>query len=301
MSYKAPAALDGAAGNAHARTAKELVYAGVFAALLSGAKLALRVIPNVEVVTLLIILYASFAGGRAVFCAVTVFCTIEFAIYGFGTWVPLYYIYWNLLGFAAWLLLNVLPKNAASRKREPLVNNTKHAVDGEDFFDNAGGLTEKCDAEADTGKQADTGITDDVSGLTEKRDAAADTVIQADTDVTDDMRGEIALSEPLRKTAYAVLVKFKRAVKRIFAEYTFRASVLAAVFTVFFGVLSSGVDVLFAAAGGVPAAQLNRLFVVFYVRGLWFYGVHFVSNVFILVFSYGRLRVLLKKILRVTF
>ncbi|MDR2635024.1 MAG: hypothetical protein LBC13_03470 [Clostridiales bacterium] len=216
-------------------SARELIYSGIFAAVLSGAKLALRVIPNVEVVTLLILLYASFANGRAVFLSVTAFCVIETAMYGFGTWVPLYLIYWNSLGFAGRLFLNKLSVGNDSRAKK--------------------------------NKTADNDIN--------LRDDCAETVKIAGT----------VFSRKIKKITAA-----------FFGKGVFRAVIIAAAFTAFFGVLSSGIDVLFL-AGGVPARQLGRIFAIIYVRGLWFYAVHFVSNILIVGLCYGRLRSLLKNLL----
>jgi len=93
-------------------TTKNIVLTGLLAAAMTAGKLALAFIPNVEVVTVLILVYATVFGLRAVF-AVLVFCTVEVLFYGFGTWVFLYYIYWSALCSIACLLLK-RPRSVAA-------------------------------------------------------------------------------------------------------------------------------------------------------------------------------------------
>jgi energy-coupling factor transport system substrate-specific component len=85
-------------------TTKNVVLTGFLAAALTAGKLALAFVPNVEIVTVLILVYATVFGFRAVF-AVLIFCTVEILLYGFGTWVYLYYIYWSALCAIACVLL----------------------------------------------------------------------------------------------------------------------------------------------------------------------------------------------------
>ena len=73
--------------------AKIVAFIGVMAATIECAKLALSFLPNIEVVTLLIALY-SYTFGIYGLLASVVFVSIEPVIYGFGTWVVSYYIYW---------------------------------------------------------------------------------------------------------------------------------------------------------------------------------------------------------------
>lgn len=81
------------------------VRIAVMAALLTTLKLALSFIPNVEVVTLLILVYASVFGVRYAMPATLIFCAVEVAIYGISSWVLLYFIYWPLLALLGSLLL----------------------------------------------------------------------------------------------------------------------------------------------------------------------------------------------------
>ena len=83
---------------------------GVMAATLECAKLALSAIPNVEVVTLLIALYSTVFGWLGVASAV-IFVAIEPLIWGFGSWVISYLLYWPLVAIVFLLLKKVGIKN----------------------------------------------------------------------------------------------------------------------------------------------------------------------------------------------
>ena len=86
----------------------------MMAAILTGGKLALAVIPNVEVVTLLSALYGYVFGWLGV-AAILVFVSVEPLIFGVGTWVITYYLYWPLVGMV-FLFLSHL----GIRRRVPL-------------------------------------------------------------------------------------------------------------------------------------------------------------------------------------
>jgi hypothetical protein len=72
-------------------------------------QVALRVIPNVEVVTLFVVCFSFALGLSTALPAAVIFCTLEWVLYGFGYWVPAYYVYWSLL--AATANLTRLPKS----------------------------------------------------------------------------------------------------------------------------------------------------------------------------------------------
>ncbi len=74
-------------------------------AMLTAFKFALSFVPNVEVVTVLILVYGSAMGIAYALPATLIFCAVETAIYGFGSWVLLYFVYWPLLALAAGILL----------------------------------------------------------------------------------------------------------------------------------------------------------------------------------------------------
>jgi len=90
--------------------AKAIALVGITAATVECGKLALMALPNVEVVTLLIALYGYVFGFWGVISAI-VFVSIEPLLYGFGTWVISYYIYWPLVALVFMLLRKTGVKN----------------------------------------------------------------------------------------------------------------------------------------------------------------------------------------------
>ena len=93
--------------NAHKKRAisgaRAIALVGITAATVECGKLALAALPNIEIVTLLVALYGYVFGWYGVASAV-VFVSIEPLIYGFGTWLPAYFIYWPLVA-AVFMLL----------------------------------------------------------------------------------------------------------------------------------------------------------------------------------------------------
>lgn len=75
---------------------KETALMGVMIATIEASKLALSFLPNVELVTLLIILYTIFFGKR-IFYVISAFVLIEGCLYGFGLWWIMYLYIWPLL------------------------------------------------------------------------------------------------------------------------------------------------------------------------------------------------------------
>ncbi len=76
---------------------RKIVLTAMIAAILTGAKLALSYVANVEVITLLIAVFTAVLGAGIVMPAVLIFIVTETFLYGFGTWVLSYIIYWPLL------------------------------------------------------------------------------------------------------------------------------------------------------------------------------------------------------------
>ena len=87
-------------------SAKIVALVGIMAATVECGKLALSFIPNVEVVTLLLAVYGYVFGWAGVIAAV-VFVGIEPMIWGFGSWVVTYFIYWPSLALVFCLLRRV--------------------------------------------------------------------------------------------------------------------------------------------------------------------------------------------------
>lgn len=77
-------------------TSKDLALVGIMVATLEVAKSALAFLPNIELVTLLIILYTLFFEKR-IFLAIPVFVLLEGCLYGFGLWWIMYLYTWPAL------------------------------------------------------------------------------------------------------------------------------------------------------------------------------------------------------------
>jgi hypothetical protein len=83
--------------------ARAIALIGIMAATIECGKLALSFLPNVEVVTLLCALYGYVFGIYGVI-ATAVFVLIEPMIYGIGSWIITYIIYWPLVAFIFMIL-----------------------------------------------------------------------------------------------------------------------------------------------------------------------------------------------------
>ena len=82
-------------------SAKALVETAVMSAMLVAGKLALSFIPNVEVVTTLVIVFGVSFGFKAV-AATLIFCTADMFLYAFSIDVAIaYFIYWDALAATA--------------------------------------------------------------------------------------------------------------------------------------------------------------------------------------------------------
>ena len=82
---------------------RRLVLIALMAATLEVGKFTLSFLPNVEVVTLFCALFGYVFGGAGVI-ATLVFIAIEPLIYGFGTWIISYCLYWPMVTIIFMLL-----------------------------------------------------------------------------------------------------------------------------------------------------------------------------------------------------
>lgn len=80
-------------------TVWDIVLIPLLSATLTAGKMALVFIPNVEIVTLLFMVYASVFGFRKTLIVSLIFSTTEIFFYGVHTWLLVYYIIWPLLIF----------------------------------------------------------------------------------------------------------------------------------------------------------------------------------------------------------
>lgn len=93
-----------------ASTARVIALVGIMAATIECAKLALMFLPNIEVVTILSALYGYVFGIYGVIATI-VFVCIEPLIYGFGTWVVSYFLYWPLVAIVFMIFAKLRIKN----------------------------------------------------------------------------------------------------------------------------------------------------------------------------------------------
>ena len=90
--------------------ARSVCRIGIMAATIECAKLVLMGLPNVEAVTFLIAVFSYVFGWQGV-AASLVFVAIEPLIWGFGTWVITYFIYWPLVALVFMLFGRARVKN----------------------------------------------------------------------------------------------------------------------------------------------------------------------------------------------
>lgn len=84
---------------------KELILFGVLAAILTTSQVSLSFIPNVETVSLLIILHSLIYEKKSIYIVV-IFVMMMGLIYGFGTWWFGYLIIWPSLSMITCLIRN---------------------------------------------------------------------------------------------------------------------------------------------------------------------------------------------------
>ena len=80
-----------------------LVLFALLGAILVGLQVAMAALPNVEAVSLLVMVYTVVFGG-AVAYILCVFVVLEMLIWGAGTWVISYLYVWAVLAVLAWTL-----------------------------------------------------------------------------------------------------------------------------------------------------------------------------------------------------
>lgn len=76
---------------------QDLVLISILSASITAGKLALSFVPNVEVVSLLFIVYTVALGVKRTWLISIIFATTEIFLYGFSTWVLGYYVVWPIL------------------------------------------------------------------------------------------------------------------------------------------------------------------------------------------------------------
>lgn len=88
----------------------EIVLFSVLGSLLSVSQIVLSFLPNIEIVTLLIILFSIVYEQKAIYI-VFIFIVTMGLIYGFGLWWIGYLILWPLLSVLTCTLRNLLKES----------------------------------------------------------------------------------------------------------------------------------------------------------------------------------------------
>ncbi len=84
-------------------TLAELALFGILGALTFGLKVVMSYLPNIEPVSLMVMLFAVTFGRKALY-PIAVYVLLEFLLYGFNLWSINYLYIWAILAVAAWLL-----------------------------------------------------------------------------------------------------------------------------------------------------------------------------------------------------
>jgi energy-coupling factor transport system substrate-specific component len=87
----------------HKLTTREIAVMGLMVAVLEASVHAMAAIPNVEPVTLLLMLFTLFLGKRVIY-VLAAYLLLEGCFYGFGLWWIMYLYIWPLLAFLTHLL-----------------------------------------------------------------------------------------------------------------------------------------------------------------------------------------------------
>lgn len=80
-----------------------LVVSSMLTAVLFAGQVGMQFLPNIEIVTLLVILYTRIYGKR-VFAIIYAFVLLEGLFYGFGIWWISYLYIWSIFALAALLI-----------------------------------------------------------------------------------------------------------------------------------------------------------------------------------------------------
>ena len=75
----------------------------VLGAMTFGAKYVMASLPNIEPVSLMVMLFGAVFGRKALY-PIYIYVAMELLFYGLGTWNIMYLYIWPLLGLLAWLL-----------------------------------------------------------------------------------------------------------------------------------------------------------------------------------------------------
>lgn len=88
------------------RVATQVALFGVLGGLTFAAKVAMMALPNIEPVSLLVMVYAVTLGEKCLF-PIYIYVILELLVYGIGIWSVGYLYVWLVLAATAWLLRNM--------------------------------------------------------------------------------------------------------------------------------------------------------------------------------------------------
>ena len=84
-------------------TLAEVALFGILGGLTFAAKVVMAALPNIEPVSLMVMLFAVIFGRKCLY-PIYVYVLLEFFLYGINTWSLNYLYIWAILALAAWLL-----------------------------------------------------------------------------------------------------------------------------------------------------------------------------------------------------
>lgn len=82
---------------------RRMVVLSLLGAVLVGLQVAMAALPNIEAVSLLVMVYTVVFGGGVAYI-IAVFVILEMLIWGVSTWVVNYLYVWAILALFSWLL-----------------------------------------------------------------------------------------------------------------------------------------------------------------------------------------------------
>jgi len=88
-------------------TTKETVLFGILGGATFGLKVCMMMLPNIEPVSLMVMLFAVKFGKKAIY-PIYVYVALELLFYGLNIWVINYLYLWPLLAFISWKLRNIM-------------------------------------------------------------------------------------------------------------------------------------------------------------------------------------------------
>lgn len=96
----------GKAGEVRAVTTADVALVGMMVAVIEACKFAMAALPNLELTSFWVILFA-LCFGRRIYLVVPVFIVLEGLVYGFGMWWFMYLYAWPLLALVTRMLRNM--------------------------------------------------------------------------------------------------------------------------------------------------------------------------------------------------